>query len=164
VNKIKNLFKIERKFDERQLLLENKIGKRMLYIILALIMLDSHLAMRDIEWASNRGFSNIIIILIGVAVMSVEATIKEVFFEYKWSKWLIFILYPATIILLIIAMISNLNCPVHDCYIGFISDGALTRAGSLLVMIILFTIILAAPLVKFMRDKLKKQSPEEADS
>jgi len=165
MNKIKKIFKRERKFDERQLILEGKVGTHAFFIVMILLTIDMLLTRRGITWTSN---SSMIIAAITIAVAGVEAVFKEVFFEYKRDKWII-IFCCFIVILVLVYVFFMYSCPVCalDCetcdYGAWIKDGALTDRGNVLIFGVFYSVIPIAFIIKIIRDKLKKQTEEAAD-
>ena len=152
--------RIKRKFDERQLILEYQVIKHAFYVLLFLLVADMMIAVHDITWAADRGYSNMIILVTAVAVLGVEAIFKEVFIEYKWERLVIIIMFLAPILIFARVILWG-DCAECDNYRAFIADGVLTERGSFLVFAAIFSVIPAAFIIKYTRDKLKKQSGEE---
>ena len=152
--------RIKRKFDERQLILEGQVIKHAFYVLLFLLTADITLAVCDVTWAVSRDYSNMIIVVTAVAVLGVEAIFREVFVEYKWERLVVILIFLAPIVTFTRVIIWG-DCADCENYRAFIADGALTERGSFLVFAAIFSVIPAAFIIKYARDKLKKQSGEE---
>ena len=141
-------------YDERQILIKNKIFMRAYFIVLVLLLANAFLHSYDIIWAD--GFiSSVIISVLSLVISGSEAIVRDVFFTKPREK-AAFLLFPELGIVLLVLNITHVNDGEK-----IISDGALTRTGCSIVVSVLFIIIGVVAGIKFVRDKLREKGGEE---
>ena len=143
------------KFDERQLWIRGSIFKHMYITTAVLLCLNAFLLSNDIVWAN--GFSSNIIILLAVtAVGGVEMIFREVYFENSMQRRAVTaIMLTSGIISLVLGVWHLINGE------KFISDGALTNTGGLLVISMFGLIIGLSAVIKLLLDKFSKRKEND---
>ena len=141
------------KFDERQLWIRGNIFKHMYLATAVLLILNAFLMSHDIIWAD--GFHSSIIILLAVtAIGSIEAIVREAFFEKSRQPVIAVILVISSTL----AFIGSIRHLINGDKI--ISNGALNDNGGFLVMAILEFIIGLGVIIKLLHDKFRKNREE----
>ena len=153
----------KQKYDERQIMIQNKITAYLFTGLAVLVLLNAFLRNIGIKWAESELYSYCIIIetvtIPGYFIM----LFKDAYMTSFKSRIICSLFFCIISLITMILSIDNIfsGCPVCE---KIISNGSLTSSGSLLISAILLLIFGLGGFVKILFDKLKKEEENRAET
>jgi hypothetical protein len=141
---------MKNQFDERQIQIRGQVFFHGLIMALALVLINGFLQANSITWAN--GFDqNLLIVIATVMVVSIEAILRDAFFEQQRMHWLMIGIYGVcAVTILIFYAIRFLQGD------SFMENGGLSNYGSNFTTGLLLAIATIVGICKELSERRKR--------